>query len=780
MKRDDSLTWLCHAVADAMAASMTFQTSGELPAIDPGIVVDGLGALKFPLKPADVKRLKAGGHIATYGKGSRTLVNPAVRDTIELDPDRFQVSDEWRQAIHSVTRQIGKDLGLDGEQLEAHLYKLLIYEKGGHFLSHRDSEKLDGMVASLIVVLPNPFYGGGLEVRHAGNTRHFDFSSASSRGVTSYVAFYADCKHEVKRVDSGVRMCLAYNLVLRQPQKPPVPSAPGGGANPLADVLRHWFATQPVVPLVFALEHQYTPASLSQALLKGADRSLAKLVLSATAQSDGVATFAQLERHTCHSAFEGDDGHHDYHDDDDDDDGDSDTAGDYEIQELIEQEFSATGWTDPDGKKHPWGSLPLDISAVVCRTPVEEWAPTDEEYEGYTGNAGNTLDRWYHRTALIVWPRSRHYEILATAGMHTAMPMFVSMVKKLPKARTASENGRDEARSDCINLARGIILRWPVRWASHGGFDKTCEAFPARLLLLQDRDLIRQFLAEVNLHDEVTPLDGFIIGAVRRFGWDAFANELTAFFRPRESTRYAQRNTLALRDAAWLCKLAVEASTDTAKAPLIGKLCKLATDLFCKQGYNDWGHRHGSGPASYEQTVPLLAKASLMDDKAELVTRVLERIRKHPGSFRNQTCHVPALRELAPWSRKQFPQTPPVIVEWLRCVRDELTAATGARPRPPGDWRRSSDMGCNCGFCGKIKVFLADPHAQTYSLRAAEGVRAHVTGRISNKALDLTSKLQKSGSPYALVLTKTSESHARAVKQYDVDVALLNALPTLT
>jgi hypothetical protein len=35
-----------------------------------------------------------------------------------------------------------------------------VYEKGGFFLPHRDSEKHDRMVASLIVVLPNPFEGG--------------------------------------------------------------------------------------------------------------------------------------------------------------------------------------------------------------------------------------------------------------------------------------------------------------------------------------------------------------------------------------------------------------------------------------------------------------------------------------------------------------------------------------------------------------------------------------------------------------------------------------------
>ena len=49
MKKDDTLAWLSQAIADAMTASATFQTSGEMPAIDPDIVVDGLGTLRFPL-----------------------------------------------------------------------------------------------------------------------------------------------------------------------------------------------------------------------------------------------------------------------------------------------------------------------------------------------------------------------------------------------------------------------------------------------------------------------------------------------------------------------------------------------------------------------------------------------------------------------------------------------------------------------------------------------------------------------------------------------------------
>jgi len=45
------------------------------------------------------------------------------------------------------------------EELEARLYKLLVYEKGGFFLSCRDNDEHDRMVASMIVVVPNRVEG---------------------------------------------------------------------------------------------------------------------------------------------------------------------------------------------------------------------------------------------------------------------------------------------------------------------------------------------------------------------------------------------------------------------------------------------------------------------------------------------------------------------------------------------------------------------------------------------------------------------------------------------
>src|SRR5438128_8041138 len=115
------------------------------------------------------------------------------------------LSDRWKEAIACVTQQAAVALGLPAEQLEAKLYKLLVYEKGGFFLPHRDSEKLDRMVASLIVVLPNSFQGGALIVRHGAAKQTFSFDEAATGKLPCYAAFYADCEHEVQRVTHGVR-----------------------------------------------------------------------------------------------------------------------------------------------------------------------------------------------------------------------------------------------------------------------------------------------------------------------------------------------------------------------------------------------------------------------------------------------------------------------------------------------------------------------------------------------------------------------------------------------
>ena len=114
-----------------------------------------------------------------------------------------------------------EDLGCDSNHVKAELYKLLLYEEGGHFKPHRDSEKEDGMFATLIVQLPSIFAGNDLIVNHNCKSKIVKFDRNESRYEMVYAAHYADCQHEVTPLTSGYRLALVYNLTWTVPNKPP-------------------------------------------------------------------------------------------------------------------------------------------------------------------------------------------------------------------------------------------------------------------------------------------------------------------------------------------------------------------------------------------------------------------------------------------------------------------------------------------------------------------------------------------------------------------------------
>ena len=107
--------------------------------------------------------------------------------------------------------KVKKSLGLVGSNIYAVPYKLLVYNKGGKFVAHRDTEKEDNMFGTLIVQLPSIFTGGNLTVTHNSKTLVFNNSECSSTHC-KVVAHYASCLHELEEITSGYRTALVYSL----------------------------------------------------------------------------------------------------------------------------------------------------------------------------------------------------------------------------------------------------------------------------------------------------------------------------------------------------------------------------------------------------------------------------------------------------------------------------------------------------------------------------------------------------------------------------------------
>ncbi|MHB1556439.1 MAG: 2OG-Fe(II) oxygenase [Isosphaeraceae bacterium] len=766
---------LARAISET-TRSAKFCVDGGMPGADPGLEIAELGPVALPLKRGMGAKLVARCRVAPYGKGTETLVDTRVRRTFELDPEEFQLADAWNARIAEVVKTVAEGLGLPADRLEARLYKLLVYEKGGFFVPHRDSEKHDRMVASLIVVLPNPFEGGRLVVQHGSARRDLDFKEAAAGAEPQFAAFYADCEHEVKSVTRGVRLCLAYNLVLRAGRtraKTKANARSEGPVDVLARSIGSWVAQHPAQPLVFALEHHYTERGLSLDLLKGADRRLAALVQSAAKQADCHVFLAQVSRHLSQYADDGSFGrsYSRYDDDDDDDDLDELTIG-----ETYEDELEGTDWASLDGKKQPWTGIPLNLEAIIASTPIDEWTPTSQEYEGYTGNAGNTLDRWYHRSALVVWRQDQHFEVVASGGAVACIPLFHSMVARLPKSPVKK---LDAAREDGIRLARAIIAQWPPRslqsWR-HAASEKTpYDDFVRDLPTLHDRETIRLFLAKLAEKDSTLEIGSLVVSACREFGWTAFADELRKLL-----TAPAERgwtNDLAPRNVEWLSAFCCDRSKDPEKAALASELCTLAADRFCKSKPERIDRRYQRGATIAESSLPSLLRALLAAGRDEDLARVLQVIEQSPDAFSLDHGQVPALLSLIPWSRKRFGKIPPRLAGWLASVRRRLEAATARRPQPPTDWARPAELSCNCEYCNQLRAFLADPSSEVGRIAAREDRRRHLTHIISDDRCDVKTREERKGSPYSLVLTKTTGSYERAVQRFEADCRLLESLP---
>ena len=114
---------------------------------------------------------------------------------------------------------------------------MLVYAPGQFFAPHQDSEKTDDMIGTLVVSLPSQFSGGAMVLEH--HDEKMRIGGSNSR--LTFVAFYADCRHEVRPVRLDHRIVLTYNLSIEG--KATAVDAPKTQIQALEQGIRGFFET---------------------------------------------------------------------------------------------------------------------------------------------------------------------------------------------------------------------------------------------------------------------------------------------------------------------------------------------------------------------------------------------------------------------------------------------------------------------------------------------------------------------------------------------------------
>lgn len=381
--------------------SPDFYTYQSSKAFFPQLNIDDLGELSLPLCEAQAQQLIKLCIKAPYGKGKQTLVDEKVRKVWELDATKISNGNKaWQSFISQTLRGCEQNLDLQGQTLIAHPYKLLLYEKDSFFLAHQDTEKEEGMVATLVVAFPSDHQGGELTIAHHNKAVCVDFSKEEKRYYFQSLLFYADCHHQISPVKKGYRLVLTYNVCLKG-QRELSTFDFSTQQQTLSRLFRDWsnhLKTTDKKHLIISLDHQYSAAGFSLDSLKGIDRSRADVLLHSAEQADCNAYICLLERYELFTAWEED-----------------------ELDELIEDSISIHQLIDSTGHKIKMTLSHIQEIDILQQKELDEEEAIEEDYEGYMGNYGNTLSRWYRHAAVILWPKKDHLELLACNNIDTAI-----------------------------------------------------------------------------------------------------------------------------------------------------------------------------------------------------------------------------------------------------------------------------------------------------------------------------------------------------------------------
>ena len=725
--------------------------------------VADVGPVTLPIRAAHAKRLIKVARPAMFGRGEETLRDATIRDTWELTPDQVRLGGaDWDAHLAAALAHFRDELGLPATaELRAELHALLVYGKGQFFLSHQDSEKTDTMVATLVVSLPSVHTGGELVVDDGGTERTFH----GSRDDLVLVAFYADRRHEVKPVRSGYRVTLTFNLLLSGPTQP-------AAAGPVEQAARHLtehFTTKATRRyggddlgeprrLAFLLDHEYTQAGLKAQRFKGADAQRVALLRQAAEQARCEVVFALAEIKETWDAqpagepwLYGDDYYDDEYDDGDesgdaggrypgDDADDVFDADDYELNELIDHEIRLSWWVGADGSGEESIALYLGDHEVCTATPSESLTPYASEYEGYMGNWGNTIDRWYRRAAVLVWPQQRAFAARAEAGSAWALETLLDRIESGDLAG---------ARADALSLAP---------------FWRQVEADRLPLALevaagLRDPSPARVVLGPFRLEMLTAEHAAGLAVLVREYG-ERWVDELVDHWD-------AMRQPVGTERTDWV---------SDALLPLCQTLRKNDADALADHiGDRIWGWLSNRIRDGLRETHPT-RRGTVLAALGQPLARLLEAVTDDEGgritaALQTQDDNVTEL--LMATLRAQRPPARAAFAALAGDVSGRLQRLLDAPSRDDDDWSITW-TGCGCDLCQRLGAFLASPSERTLEWPLAKRGRQHLHQRIEIAGLSVRHTTRRQGRPFTLVLAKTPalferERQKRQQAQRDVD-----------
>ena len=738
-----------------------FCVGGKLYVPMPSVTVDGVGELSFPVPQVQIDALIEKAERAPYGKGTKTLMDTSVRDCWQIDAKQVRLAGRtWPATFKKIMDIVSKGLGLGEGKLNAQLYKLLVYGKGGFFAAHRDTEKVKGMIATLSLSLPTPGEGGAIAISHGGREIVFDMS-AQDPSELSYAAFYADCLHEARPVTEGHKISLVFNLQIRSGKKWAGAPDYSGLTEKVKACLADWRDQAKTDKLVWLLDHSYSAENLSFDSLKGTDAVVGRVLGEAADSTDCDIHAAVLH------IYEMGDPVMDY---DLSGWGREPEPGDT-FEYIHERHKHLASWVSRSGSHPPFGELSLDDGDLLIPDELEHADPDEKLYEEYQGNVGPTLELFYRFAALVIWPKAKTVKIVASDDIKHAVSWAAKQYDKVSDAQMR------QILSELVDL-------WPEKFNEYTEYNR-----PEMLRLLGvtgNADLATDFLNRIGINHydgseneslaNLTPVIGpevtkdFLLSIVEKLMPQ----------RPKEVLSLLSLVGKAIGNSGPDWRDVEQVVARSAVSELRASLARSTKALETRRS-----HRLSGGESEYiseDALERLTFDSAAICNLFALVWRLdmdqetidaANTFADFPEAVKPARMLPESLKAL--YAIEHASSTPAYRLLWQQST-DYLLNRSSGPPSEPSDWAIDADITCTTELCAELRAFCLNPRRRVKRFKVAKESRRHLHSVIELHRLDMTHVTERRGSPYTLVCTKNRATYVKRKNEYAEDMRYMDML----
>jgi hypothetical protein len=369
---------------------------------------------------------------------------------------------------------------------------------------------------------------------------------------------------------------------------------------------------------------------------------------------------------------------------DDDDDVDVDES-DFEEYDVSEELVYAHAFVTADGTKINVKKLLLDEDDLLAKVPLVDGPGRGYSISEATGNEGATKDLWYHRGAVIMWPKERELELVAKMDVDYGIHVLKSAMQDQNQLE-------GEYRQQLIRLANHIVETLP---------SYRHEDISAELIQLGDIELLKKsLLRQANSYSmDIDP--NLLIKVAEQFGWEHFAQAIQSRITARNGLQWLdsllQTGKSISDEGQGFIRKWVASRWQQSLGSAVQSVAEpaLPSNARARDRYRYQMARFNTEKSAKQDAIIYLVRLTSCLNMETVASKVIARLADPPEEkFLTETYGPAIVRALTSLKQKEHNQT--IAQQFVSAVRQCLQVQYPNPPEPPQDWSREGHLDCDC------------------------------------------------------------------------------------